>query len=328
MKELVNLAGPTIKIIERPIPEPAEGQVLIKAVVAGTNPKDWKLPDFAPGYPFEDDSMMGRSKRGLNQGDDIAGIVENVGTGVLEFKPGDRVAAFHEIATPGGSYAEYAIAWSYTIFHLPPTTSFEEGATIPLAGLTAVVALFDQLKLPLPWIPATESVPLIVYGASTAVGSFAIKLAQLCNIHPIIGIAGNGVPFVETLINKSKGDVVFDYRGGVAETVKNIKSYLGGTNKRVVKHAIDAAIVEQSAQVLREVVPEGGNVNFLFPNEFDVSPATKTLTNVSAAHNAYEQRRVACSGASSKGFESRQGQCCQIRRADLSKSRSCHRIWE
>lgn len=38
---------------------------------------------------------------------------------------GDRVAAFHEMGAPGGSYAEYALAWHWTTFHLPETTSFE-----------------------------------------------------------------------------------------------------------------------------------------------------------------------------------------------------------
>lgn len=60
-----------------------------------------------------------------NQGDDIAGIVEAVGDKVFEFKPGDRVAAFHEMVTPGGSYAEYAIAWQHTTVHLPKQISFE-----------------------------------------------------------------------------------------------------------------------------------------------------------------------------------------------------------
>ena len=61
----------------------------------------------------------------LNQGDDIAGVVHTIGSGVKEFKPGDRVAAFHQIGTPGGSYAEYAVAWDHTTFHIPNNISFE-----------------------------------------------------------------------------------------------------------------------------------------------------------------------------------------------------------
>jgi NADPH:quinone reductase-like Zn-dependent oxidoreductase len=83
--------------------------------VSGSNPKDWKLPNL-----FGD---------AINQGDDIAGIVEKVGANVFEFKPGDRVAAFHEMRTPGGSYAEYAIAWQHTTFHIPAETTFEGQST-------------------------------------------------------------------------------------------------------------------------------------------------------------------------------------------------------
>lgn len=61
-----------------------------------------------------------------NSGDDIAGIIEEVGENVTEFQKGNRVAAFHEMMTPSGSYAEYAIAWAYSTFHLPKKTTFEE----------------------------------------------------------------------------------------------------------------------------------------------------------------------------------------------------------
>lgn len=60
-----------------------------------------------------------------NQGDDISGIVHEVGENVVEFKKGDRVAAFHEMMMPGGSYAEYAVSWKHTTFFLPKDISFE-----------------------------------------------------------------------------------------------------------------------------------------------------------------------------------------------------------
>lgn len=98
--------------MDSPIPQPNADQVLIKVVVSGTNPKDWKRPEFM--------------KKPHNSGDDIAGIIEKVGENVTEFKPGDKVAAFHEMLDPHGSFAEYAIAWASTTFHLPKKTSFEE----------------------------------------------------------------------------------------------------------------------------------------------------------------------------------------------------------
>ena len=94
-----------VEILDSPIPEPNADQVLIKVLVFGTNPKDWKRPDFM--------------KKPHNSGDDIAGIIEKVGDNVTEFKPGDRVAAFHEMLAPHGSFAEYTIARAYTPFHLP-----------------------------------------------------------------------------------------------------------------------------------------------------------------------------------------------------------------
>lgn len=111
MKEAIVAAGPEVEIVDSPIPTPEPDQVVTKVVVSGSNPKDWKRPQ-----------MMGTSS---NQGDDIAGVVHSVGSNVVEFKRGDRVAAFHQMMTPGGSYAEYAVSWDHTTFHIPKKTSFE-----------------------------------------------------------------------------------------------------------------------------------------------------------------------------------------------------------
>jgi hypothetical protein len=111
MKEAIVAKGPKVTIHDVPIPKPGPSQVLIKVIYSGSNPKDWKRPQY--GEPH-------------NSGDDIAGIIEAVGDRVFEFKKGDRVAAFHEMTTPHGSFAEYAIAWDYTTFPLPDKTSFEE----------------------------------------------------------------------------------------------------------------------------------------------------------------------------------------------------------
>lgn len=113
MKEAIVSAGPKVKIIDSPIPHPGPHQVVTQVVFSGSNPKDWKRPEW------------GGEKGTANQGDDISGIVHAVGEGVSEFKPGDRVAAFHEMMKPGGSYAEYALSWAHTTFYLPEKTSFE-----------------------------------------------------------------------------------------------------------------------------------------------------------------------------------------------------------
>jgi NADPH:quinone reductase-like Zn-dependent oxidoreductase len=89
MKQIINFADSEVKtkIVDAPIPEPSAKQVLIKVVVSGSNPKDWKAPEYGAAYNGpDDDSFMARCRAGVNQGDDIAGIVEEVGTDVIEFK--------------------------------------------------------------------------------------------------------------------------------------------------------------------------------------------------------------------------------------------------
>lgn len=119
MKEALVSQDLTVAIHDTDKPVPAPGQVLIRIVVSGTNPKDWKIPRW----------QVWNEGAPANQGDDIAGYVEEVGDGVVNFRKGDRVAAFHEMLTPGGSYAEYGIAWEHTTFHLPQKTSFEGGSS-------------------------------------------------------------------------------------------------------------------------------------------------------------------------------------------------------
>lgn len=114
MKEAFVDVNIKVQVKDSPIPKPAPGQILIQVVVSGTNPKDWKLPRWT-----------GEKQGPSNSGDDIAGYVAAVGEGVVGFAKGDRVAAFHEMLSYHGSFAEYAIAWDYSTFHLPNITSFE-----------------------------------------------------------------------------------------------------------------------------------------------------------------------------------------------------------
>jgi len=253
MKEAIVAKGPKVTIHEVPVPKPNADQVLIKVIYSGSNPKDWKRPQI--GEPH-------------NSGDDIAGIVEEVGENVIEFKKGDRVAAFHEMMAPHGSFAEYAIAWAYTTFHLPKKTSFEEGAAIPLAAMTAAVGLYRRLDLPEPWAATTTPTPLIVYGASSAVGAYAIKLAQLSNIHPIIAVAGRGQAFVEKLITRSKGDQIVDYRNGDAAVISDIKDALKKAGASEVQYAFDAVSEHNSFQNLSQVLAkDGSKITLVLPGK-------------------------------------------------------------
>jgi hypothetical protein len=82
-----------------------------------------------------------------------------------------------------------------------------------------------------------EPLPLVIYGASSALGCFAVKLASLANIHPIIAICGGSKDHVSTLLDSSKGDALVDYRQGVDSMKAAVKEALGPLE---AKHALDA----------------------------------------------------------------------------------------
>ncbi|KAF4948718.1 hypothetical protein FSARC_13654 [Fusarium sarcochroum] len=223
-----------VEVHRAAIPSPKQNEVLIKVAFAGMNPKDWKVPIFA--------------QQAMNSGDDLAGVVEAVGQGVFEFKPGDRVAAMHAIASPHGSFAEYAIAPTSTTFHIPLYTTFEEASTIPLAGLTAAYGLFDTLGLPAPWSASKpDNGPLVIHGAGTAIGAFAIKLANAAQIHPIIATAGNSIDFVRGLLRPDKGDVLIDYRQPRDKLVAEIQSAISAASQKPAWFGLDGATNQDGA---------------------------------------------------------------------------------
>lgn len=160
-----------------------------------------------------------------------------------------------------------------------------EAATIPLAALTAAVAMFRNLRLPTPWCPATTCTPFVVYGASSAVGSFAVKLARNSNIHPIIAIAGKGTHYVETLIDRNNGDMVIDYRNGVDKTINQIRAHLEAGNFGAVRYELDPGIGLPSQKILTEIIAPNGAIDLVLPSNFDIGPITKTTTSVGIVHN-------------------------------------------
>lgn len=161
-----------------------------------------------------------------------------------------------------------------------------EAATIPLAALTAAVAVFRNLQLPTPWNPATEPTPFVVYGGSTSVGSFAIQLARNSNIHPIISVAGSGKDHVKSLLDTSKGDAVFDYRDGADNVVNQIRDHLKSGGYPEPRHGLDPGIGEPCKKVLTEIVAKDGYIDLVLGvPDWDTAPATKTSTMVGIVHS-------------------------------------------
>jgi NADPH2:quinone reductase len=87
-----------------------------------------------------------------------------------------------------------------------------QGATIPLAALTACFALFYDLGLPNPWQKLPDRpTPLLINGASCAVGAFAIQLATTAGIHPLVVVGSPNSSFITDRLVAEDGDAIVDY---------------------------------------------------------------------------------------------------------------------
>ena len=116
-------------------------EVLVKIIAAAVNPVDAKIR--ASGY-------WGKSDLPIILGYDAAGIIEEMGKGVADFKPGDEVYYTPKLTdNPVGTYAEYNSVEASIIAKKPENLSFEEAAAIPLAGGTAWEAIIRRIKIQL-----------------------------------------------------------------------------------------------------------------------------------------------------------------------------------
>ncbi len=150
----------------REIARPAIGahQVLVRVRAAGVNPADWAVMS---GLPYIARPVYGlrRPKVGV-RGTDVAGYVAAVGSGVTRFKPGDEV-----FGASTGSYAEYAAASDDELALKPANLTFEQAATVPMAGLVALQAIRDHGQ-----VRAGQAV--LINGASGGIGTFAVQIAK------------------------------------------------------------------------------------------------------------------------------------------------------
>jgi NADPH:quinone reductase-like Zn-dependent oxidoreductase len=153
-----------LKEVEKPVPK--ENEVLVKVFAASVNPADWHM---IRGEPKFARLTFGLSKpKNIIPGIDIAGKVEAVGKNVKEFRPGDEV--FGDCGW-GGAFAEFVCVPENRLVPKPANISFEEAATIFVAGITALQGLRDKGKV-------QTGQKVLINGASGGVGTFAVQLAK------------------------------------------------------------------------------------------------------------------------------------------------------
>lgn len=267
MKEAHVGKDSTVTLHDVPIPKIEDPHgIIVKVIASGVNPKDWKMQS----------GILTTISDCPNSGDDVAGIVEEVGTAVKNFKKGDRVAGLHEFGTPGGSFAEFSILSDWMTFHIPDGMSFDQASAIPMAAFMAAQGFFGLLKMTCgPWSPAESQQPLVIYGASSAMGMMIIQFAQMVNIHPLVCVVGHGGDLVEPVLEKDKGDVTVDYRKGGDAVVEGIRSALKGTK---LLYAFDAVSAFGSWINIAKVLEPDGNITLVLPGTRKELPSTVKQT--------------------------------------------------
>jgi NADPH:quinone reductase-like Zn-dependent oxidoreductase len=181
----------TVQDIPKPVPK--DNQVLIKVRAASLNPYDWH---FMTGLPYVMRTAAGFLKpTDPRLGVDFSGTVEAVGKNVTTFKPGDEV-----IGAKGGAFAEYVCGSDKGLILKPANLTFEEGAAVPIAGLTAFAAVRDKGNVQ----PGQK---VLINGASGGVGTFAVQIAKVAGAEVTGVCSTRNVELVRSL----GADNVIDY---------------------------------------------------------------------------------------------------------------------
>ncbi len=165
-----------------PQPAPGKGEVLLRVKAAGVGPWDAWI-------------RSGRSVLSqplpLTLGSDVAGVVERVGPGVSQFRPGDAVFGATNTQFTGG-YAEYAVASAAMLAKIPKGMGFIAAASVPVVACTAWQMVFEY--------GATDATKrVLVHGAAGNVGAYAVQMARRA-AHEVIATAlPKDLAYVQTL---------------------------------------------------------------------------------------------------------------------------------
>ena len=158
--------GPEVlRFIKVPLPTMRARDLLVRVKAFAINPVDAKRRR-AGVAPLSSPQILGF---------DGTGIVEQVGAEAALFQVGDQVF-FAGDATRQGCYAEFVAIDERIVGHKPKALGFVEAAAIPLTGLTAWEAFFEQMHLET--TPTTSNRTLLIVGGAGGVGSIAIQIAK------------------------------------------------------------------------------------------------------------------------------------------------------
>lgn len=151
--------GPEVlKVVERPRPEPGEGQMLVRVHAAGINRPDvMQREGNYPPPPGASDVF----------GLELAGVVERLGPGVSGFAPGDRVMAL----VHSGAYADWAVVDAPVCLRVPDGMRLVDAAAVPETYFTVWSNLFERARL-------APGETVLIHGGTSGIGTTAVQLAK------------------------------------------------------------------------------------------------------------------------------------------------------
>ncbi len=185
--EFVDFEKPSIK----------NDHVLVKIKAASINQADAYIMQ---GKPFPIRFMTGLFKPKFQiKGSDISGVIEEVGSNIVDFNVGDEVFG-QLVLNQNGGYAEYALMNPKQLVKKSSNVTFSEAAAVPMAGLTAL----QGARLG----GVTKDSKVLIYGASGGVGTFAIQVCKSMGAHVTAVVSTRN----KSVAIKSGADIVIDYK--------------------------------------------------------------------------------------------------------------------
>jgi len=238
--------GAPLELVELPTPVPKAREVRVAVRAIGVNPVDWKMRSAGPLRLMA--RLLGPAPP-IVFGVDFAGVVEAVGARVSGLAVGDRVTGSTNFARgQRGAYADTVVVRPDQVCALPAAVDFETGAALPIAGVTARIAVVEIGRVGAR--PGAEERALVL-GASGGVGQLAVQVAKRAGARVVAICSGKNVELVRALgadevLDYGVGDVLAEAaaRGPYRVVVDAVGSYPRGRLRKMLarggRHAMVA----------------------------------------------------------------------------------------